>query len=445
MAGLARAQRVDRFNDNIYIKGFSTMLVPTKQSKDIVYWHLVYKEDGSRVSYLDDNLDREDIAGSLDLTSCRHVLGWCTKAKFYAGSSEAHYHVKHSELPKPYAQCALAGTIVTLGRMITGGPRFELGIKDTPVQVARNGYIPRLKWISSKFVLLWDESDKRGWLINGTSALLHIVRVSLAYDSTDKFQSAFVFKAEDLQESPKPFTADSAIDVLINSKNLALKLYPEKDGYIVLADRIDQYCNLLEKLLDHQTDITRRHSGDLMRAPRKYLEGWDFEDLATNRDPLHPRVAVIGDAGKGWVDLTRALQAVTLTGRGFGELLRPERLPRLNIEPTIHYGLVASGNRVVKDATLRDKLSREYGVLCFEMEAAGVMNTGKCMVIRGICDYSDAKKNMIWQNYAAATAAAYTKLLLSAVAAVEGIPGRRGAIDGEPVYKRRKIEIGNSQ
>ncbi|KAF5985426.1 nucleoside phosphorylase [Fusarium bulbicola] len=320
MAGLARADRVDQFNDKVYIKGFSTILVPTKQCKEVVYWHLIYKEDGSRISYLDDNLNRDAaLARSPDLSAHRHVLGWCSEARFYA----AQYHVRHSELPKPQPGCALAGTMITLGRMITGGHSFQLGIKDTPVHAVRNGYIPRLKWISSKFFLLWDEGDKRGWLTNGTSALLHVVRASLAYDSSDKFRSAFIFKSEDLQESPKPFTADSAINVLINPKNLALKLYPEKDGFIVLRDRIDQYYNLLEKMLDHQTDLARRHTGSLERMPRKHLEGWDFEDLSANRDPLHPRLVTVETIGKGWVDLTKAFEAVTPTGRGFGELVRP--------------------------------------------------------------------------------------------------------------------------
>lgn len=204
-----------------------------------------------------------------------------------------------------------------------GGPAFHIGAKDTPAQISRNGYIPRLKWISTKFVLLWDEQDKRGWLINGTSALLHVVRASLAHDSKDRFRSAFLFKSEDLQESPRPFTADSAIDVLINSENLGLKLYPEKDGYLLLESRIDHFYNVLEKLIDHQTNIFGDRGAESGRQPRRYLEGWDFEDLATNRDPLYPRVATLGAAGKGWVDFTRAIHAVTLVGRGFGDIIRP--------------------------------------------------------------------------------------------------------------------------
>ena len=47
------------------------------------------------------------------------------------------------------------------------------------------------------------------------------------------------------------------------------------------------------------------------------------------------------------------------------------------------------------------------------MEAAGLMNSFPCLVIRGICDYADSHKNKKWQHYAAATAAAYAKELLS--------------------------------
>ena len=85
-------------------------------------------------------------------------------------------------------------------------------------------------------------------------------------------------------------------------------------------------------------------------------------------------------------------------------------------DPTIHYGLIASADRLVKDATLRDALAQKHDVLCFEMEAAGLMNSDlRCLVIRGICDYADTHKNDAWQAYAAATAAAYAKELLEII------------------------------
>jgi nucleoside phosphorylase len=82
-------------------------------------------------------------------------------------------------------------------------------------------------------------------------------------------------------------------------------------------------------------------------------------------------------------------------------------------DPAIHYGIIASANQLMKNAIVRDSLVREVGVMCFEMEAAGLMNHFPCLIVRGICDYSDSHKNKQWQGYAAMTAAAYAKELLA--------------------------------
>ncbi|GLA99041.1 hypothetical protein AtubIFM57143_007342 [Aspergillus tubingensis] len=91
------------------------------------------------------------------------------------------------------------------------------------------------------------------------------------------------------------------------------------------------------------------------------------------------------------------------------------RQPRLSTAPRIHYGLIASGNNVMRDSKTRDKLRDKHGILCFEMEAAGIVDSFRSLVIRGICDYSDSHKNKVWQGYAAAAAAAYAKELLSVI------------------------------
>ncbi|KAE8324453.1 nucleoside phosphorylase domain-containing protein [Aspergillus sergii] len=88
------------------------------------------------------------------------------------------------------------------------------------------------------------------------------------------------------------------------------------------------------------------------------------------------------------------------------------RPQRATIEPTIHYGLIGSGNQVIKDGRTRERLRQKHDILCFEMEAAGMMDTISCLVVRGICDYADSHKNKLWQKYAAMTAAAYAKDLL---------------------------------
>ena len=94
------------------------------------------------------------------------------------------------------------------------------------------------------------------------------------------------------------------------------------------------------------------------------------------------------------------------------------RRSRRDLDPderVVHYGLIAFADQLMKDAIARDRLIKEHDILCFEMEAAGLMNDFPCVVIRGICDYSDSHKNDAWQGYAAVTAALYAKELLGII------------------------------
>jgi nucleoside phosphorylase len=83
--------------------------------------------------------------------------------------------------------------------------------------------------------------------------------------------------------------------------------------------------------------------------------------------------------------------------------------------PAIHYGMIASANQLMRDALIRDRLAEGKDVLCFEMEAAGLMNDFPCLIIRGICDYSHSHKDKEWYGYAAMVAAAYAKDILCTI------------------------------
>ncbi|EED22346.1 hypothetical protein TSTA_095950 [Talaromyces stipitatus ATCC 10500] len=82
-----------------------------------------------------------------------------------------------------------------------------------------------------------------------------------------------------------------------------------------------------------------------------------------------------------------------------------KRKPRETRTPFVHYGLIAS----------EDQHNSMVYSLCFEMEAAGLMDDLLTLVIRGICDYCDSHKQKQWQGYAALTATAYAKSLLSII------------------------------
>lgn len=88
MAGLAQTQLVEIFHGKLFIKGFSTMLVPIKHCGDLLVWHLLCNKDGSRISYLDDTVDRAENISMSDLETSRHVVGWCWNVGVYAGRND---------------------------------------------------------------------------------------------------------------------------------------------------------------------------------------------------------------------------------------------------------------------------------------------------------------------------------------------------------------------
>lgn len=85
------------------------------------------------------------------------------------------------------------------------------------------------------------------------------------------------------------------------------------------------------------------------------------------------------------------------------------RSDRSTNNPYIYYGTIASGNQVIKSSTVRDKVAQGLNAICFEMEAAGLNDICPSLSVRGICDYSDSHKSKEWQEYAAATAAAFAR------------------------------------
>ncbi|PVH92326.1 hypothetical protein DM02DRAFT_605485 [Periconia macrospinosa] len=94
------------------------------------------------------------------------------------------------------------------------------------------------------------------------------------------------------------------------------------------------------------------------------------------------------------------------------------RQPRGIQEPIVHYGLIASSHHLTRHGATRDKFAHKHGVLCFETEATGLRDAAQYFVIRGICDYTDSHRSDLWHAYAAATAAAYAKEVLSFIPTV---------------------------
>ena len=93
---------------------------------------------------------------------------------------------------------------------------------------------------------------------------------------------------------------------------------------------------------------------------------------------------------------------------------------RIDGQPRVFYGPIASANILLKNPIIRDELRDKFGVKAVEMESSGVAEATwnreiGYLAIRGTCDYCDSKKADDWQGYAAIVAAAYTRALIESI------------------------------
>ncbi|RVD82396.1 uncharacterized protein DFL_006822 [Arthrobotrys flagrans] len=172
------------------------------------------------------------------------------------------------------------------------------------------------------------------------------------------------------------------------------------DGSFRLTGHLNRPPPLLLAAVSSMQQLQENHDGpDKIAASIKRMERWtDF------KRPAEDRLYQPDYSHQGGPNCQNCRS----------EKLKVRRTRNKDREIMVHHGTIASSNTVMKNPIERDRYANdpELEVLCFEMEAAGVMNAVPCLVIRGICDYSDSHKNDDWHNYAALTAAAYARELL---------------------------------
>lgn len=366
IAGFLGVRRAHIFSDVVFIKGYSAMLVPSMQSDGLLVWHVFHNADGNRISYLDNDLPPLQDFEFWNLQASRHIVGWCSYAKNYAGKRrplehcastqylitthtgglEANYKIERSRMPLLGQGCVLEKVSINAGKYITAGVNFAIGIKDVPLHLPCKPYVQKLRWVASKSVVLWDVTEERGWLVRGTSALLHLLRASLKHYEMDAFSASLLSKFNDILEPSTGSLGDYTINVLLDERNMKLPIYPEKNEvqleddesttpqdpyrapktkrkYYRVEDRVEELYETLERLIDHQIKATGQAGIKMKAHARRRLEGWDFKDLASGEDPIYPHVTTLHALGKGWVDFVRSIQAITLFGSGFGDIIRP--------------------------------------------------------------------------------------------------------------------------
>jgi hypothetical protein len=126
MAALADADRMTTICGNLVLKGFSTLLFPTHIEDKTMFWHLIYNEDGSRVSFTDPRIiitpEMESVMRRLrpeDANDSQHVIGWSAELKNNVGMYKSRSENLQLLLPLLTSWCTKAPW---MGNIVSAGP-----------------------------------------------------------------------------------------------------------------------------------------------------------------------------------------------------------------------------------------------------------------------------------------------------------------------------------
>jgi hypothetical protein len=311
-----------------------------------------------------------------------------------SGAQDADYTVEGSGLPSPHADMLLEKFTINLGKIFTAGATFAPRVKHISPHFVRDVYEQKLMWIEKKYVVFWDEKTRRGWLVNGTSALLHLVRMSLKLYEKGNYSEELLFNKNKMWNATT-YEPTSAAQVLKDRRNRNLEVWPGKSekfqeketrlpaGQDVSTSEkrkrasysfenlVEQKYSVLEILMESHKQSAGLNGIKLKPRLRIHLEGWDFEELANESDP-EPRVATFKAAGYSWVDFVHSIKAIALFGRGFGDIIMPSKAekicPQWSQLPAGEYHLAASMvdlNNIVRTfgKTCQDSIEVVHGCL----------------------------------------------------------------------------------
>ena len=345
MAELVQSQSLVKIAERTILKGFCSLAVVTGVVRDAIIWHFLFNSSGERISYSDHRLEDIDYGKAQALTlrgvgSGRHIIGWCGDIKDYLGHPKANPMITSSGLPPAPSSIVIDRLYLEGGSQVIGGVSVSIGKKDKPIYLQRmKSYSGLLDWVSLQPIMFYDVGDRRAWLGDGASALLHLVRASIDRDRDEPaYRSKWRFDGKlEGDASGGNDTTMSAIDILGNFNNLNRELYlddvrPNESGHLVEAyyrfrDRVQEILYDIQILVDYQGQVAAQ-DGYWIRRSGKFLlrsvMGFDFWDVAKPGGPIQQRAHSLQTGGHGWVDYIRSIKATTIFGQNFGELLQAD-------------------------------------------------------------------------------------------------------------------------
>ncbi|KAL3468786.1 hypothetical protein BJX99DRAFT_242696 [Aspergillus californicus] len=353
MTVLAEAPYATPYDTTLILKGPCTMLVPTAQAAESVTWHFLYNADGRCMpcyafrqrcpNWI--NTDQVNI-DLLERRGVRHFVGWASTITRHLGTPDVEYNqISWAGSKRCTPGFAVEQRLtISVSKFVGGGASILRGERDKPEYVQHSAYTVQIDQARRTPIVLYDVAEKRGWLVDGASTLLHLARTQVERGPYGGLGSLFnnprinreFFHHPDINSGP-----DGCAKVLKEECNMKHIIFREFDSYadeskteerneihktMCMRELVSQTWSTLQQIYDRQVDEATTHITKQLRSPvGKKLEGYEFMDIVSGNHILTCHHVGLGSNGATWTEFTNRIYPVTLFGSHFGDLYQPDK------------------------------------------------------------------------------------------------------------------------
>lgn len=314
------------YQAGLVLKGFSTIIYAVRRSHalssfhpDSAQWHLIKVKDRTHANLLllRDEKDVWLCSNSQleSLIDARTFLGGYQKVSVHlATESDTYTRLLHPSIEPLRRKPELQGFSLSMGLPKFGGPsvsgNFTLQ-KAHKQKTKLEGYTEVLNFTRRLPVILYDTSDRRGWMVPAVSVIFHMVHI---------------WRARNQSTHPTPIAippfaaAVSDIGEEAQKKlylNCHFELYTETmtNSPYCLSDLVLRYWGIFEQIIadDQPSKPTSRN-----------LQGWDMVDMVDKYPSIQVSKAHVKDFRGNWNGFALDNNTIVLLGNNFGDIITPE-------------------------------------------------------------------------------------------------------------------------
>ncbi|CAI6331744.1 unnamed protein product [Periconia digitata] len=321
LADIAGVWHAVEYQGGVVMKGFSHMLVPIRKKDDKIQWHAISSRNANErlkyheaLSLCDERASPEEV--NLDnFSQYRAIVGWCSVAESRLGSTLANYeNIDYSGAEDVSTLLRCAGGSLGFQQFGTAALDFRFGVKDGKCHFQRSGPYRNIVSAAEKTpVLLYDTSEKRGWLVPASSVILHMIQHR--------------HNLEPFETNGKRIDLDTSIGINLTAKEVLLQkesLPLSSDDDYTFKDAVLNIWSLLEFLVDQNITRERTSQGAPVKATfREFLHGFEFKAVVEERSPFRQKQSPIEKTNGGWPLLVRDIDALVLFADGFEDIIIP--------------------------------------------------------------------------------------------------------------------------